>query len=84
VRLARALGARGLEVATAADAVAALAEARRARPDYAVVDLKMPGASGSSSCPSSSPARPGIRVVVLTGYGSIASAVEAMHRGAHH
>jgi two-component system response regulator RegA len=27
---------------------------------------------------------PGIRIVVLTGYGSIASTVEALHRGAHH
>ena len=84
VRLARALAARGLEVATAADPTEAVAEARRARPDYAVVDLKMPGGSGLDLVRELVADTPALRVVVLTGYGSIASAVEAMHRGAHH
>ncbi|HVU51123.1 MAG TPA: response regulator [Polyangia bacterium] len=83
-RLARALGDRGLEVASAGDAAAALAEARRARPDFAVVDLKMPETSGLDLVPELVALAPRLRVVVLTGYGSIASAVEAMHRGAHH
>jgi len=83
-RLARALGARGLEVATAAEPAAALEAARRATPDYAVVDLKMPGGSGLELVRELSAQAPGIRIVVLTGYGSIASAVEALHRGAHH
>jgi two-component system response regulator RegA len=84
LRLARALAARGLEVATAADPAAAVAEARRSRPDYAVVDLKMPGGSGLDLVRELVDHAPAVRVVVLTGYGSIASAVEAMHRGAHH
>jgi two-component system response regulator RegA len=83
-RLARALGARGLEISTAADPAAALAEAKRAKPDYAVVDLKMPGGSGLDLVRDLAARAPGIRIVVLTGYGSIASAVEALHRGAHH
>jgi two-component system response regulator RegA len=83
-RLARALGDRGLEVRAAGDAAAALAEAQRARPDFAVVDLKMPGTSGLDLVPELVALAPSVRVVVLTGYGSIASAVEAMHRGAHH
>jgi two-component system response regulator RegA len=83
-RLARAFGARGLEVATAPDAVVALAEARRATPDFAVVDLKMSGPSGLELVRELAAMAPHIRVVVLTGYGSIASAVEALHRGAHH
>jgi two-component system response regulator RegA len=83
-RLARALAARGVEVATAADPAGAVAEARRARPDFAVVDLKMPGGSGLELVRELVALVPGVRVVVLTGYGSIASAVEAMHRGAHH
>jgi two-component system, response regulator RegA len=83
-RLARALGARGLEVTTAADPAAALAEQRRATPDYAVVDLKMPGGSGLDLVRELAARAPAVRIVVLTGYGSIASTVEAMHRGAHH
>jgi two-component system, response regulator RegA len=83
-RLGKALGQRGLDVAAAADPAAALAEVRRARPDYAVVDLKMPGGSGLDLVREIVARAPGVRVVVLTGYGSIASAVEALHRGAHH
>jgi two-component system response regulator RegA len=83
-RLARAFAARGLEVETAADPAAALALARRAAPDYAVVDLKMPGGSGLDVVRELLALAPAARVVVLTGYGSIASAVEALRRGAHH
>jgi two-component system, response regulator RegA len=84
VRLARALVARGLEVETAADPAAALEAARRAPPAYAVVDLKMPGGSGLDLVRALVALAPAARVVVLTGYGSIASAVEALRRGAHH
>lgn len=84
VRLARALGERALEVATADGPASALESAARARPDFAVVDLKMPGGSGLELVRELVARVPGIRIVVLTGYGSIASAVEALHRGAHH
>ncbi|HTA19844.1 MAG TPA: response regulator, partial [Polyangia bacterium] len=67
VRLARALVARGLAVETAADPAAALAAARRATPDCAVVDLKMPGGSGLELVRELAALVPGIRVVVLTG-----------------
>jgi two-component system response regulator RegA len=83
-RLARALGERGLEVVTAADPASAVEVAARARPDCAVVDLKMPGGSGLNLVRDLVALLPGIRIVVLTGYGSIVSAVEALHRGAHH
>jgi two-component system response regulator RegA len=83
-RLARALEARGVEVAAAADPAAALSEAARRPPDFAVVDLRMPGGSGLDLVRDLVARAPGVRVVVLTGYGSIASAVEALHRGAHH
>jgi two-component system response regulator RegA len=82
-RLARALRDRGHEVVTAADAAAAL-EAARARPfPYAVVDLRMPGPSGLELTAALRQRAPAMRVVVLTGYGSIVSAVEAMRLGAH-
>jgi two-component system response regulator RegA len=83
-RLARALGERKLEVVTADGPATALEAARRTRPTYAVVDLKMPGGSGLDVVRDLVALDPAMRVVVLTGYGSIASAVEAMHRGAHH
>lgn len=83
-RLARALGERKLDVVTADGPATALEAARRHRPAYAVVDLKMPGGSGLDVVRDLVANDPDVRVVVLTGYGSIASAVEALHRGAHH
>jgi two-component system response regulator RegA len=83
-RLARALQERGFQVDTASDHATALATARRAPPPFAVVDLKMAGPSGLDVVRDLVAASAGIRIVVLTGYGSIASAVEALHRGAHH
>src|SRR5262249_7959949 len=82
-RLARALRDRGHEVATAADAAAALAEARRRPFAYAVADLRMPGASGLELVAALKELDAAMRVVVLTGYGSIVSVVEAMRLGAH-
>ena len=46
------------------------------------MDLKMPGTSGLDLVPELTAKYPGIQVVVLTGYGSIATAVEAVRRGA--
>ena len=82
-RLTRAFAERGFEAVGAADHGAALALAR-ARPfDRAVVDLRMPGPGGLAVVEDLLAACPGITVVVVTGYGSIATAVEAMRRGAH-
>lgn len=81
-QLARAMANRGLEVSTAAncdDAVAALATSS---PDFAVVDLRMPGESGLSVLKHIANQSPKTRAVVMTGYGSIANAVEAMRLGA--
>jgi two-component system response regulator RegA len=83
-RLARALRERGFEVTTAASVAAGEEAARAARFRYAVVDLRMPGASGLELVETLRRRAPELRVVVLTGYGSIASAVDAMHLGAHH
>jgi len=83
-RLGRALAARALEVVTADGPAAALDAAARAKPHFAVVDLKMPAGSGLDLVRDLVALVPGIRIVVLTGYGSIASAVEALHLDAHH
>ena len=82
-RLARALRDRGYDVATAADHDAAVAAARAKKPDFAIVDLRMPGLSGLALIAPLLALSPGARIVVLTGYGSITSAVEALRAGAH-
>lgn len=83
-RLARALAARGCAVRTAGDVGAALSLAREESPERAVVDLRMPGGSGLDLVTGLQEIDPTTRVVVLTGYGSIATAVEALRRGACH
>lgn len=81
-RLARAFRERGFDARTAGDADAALALAEADSPELAVVDLRMPGRSGLELVPALKRVDPGTRVVVLTGYGSIATAIEAMRLGA--
>jgi two-component system response regulator RegA len=81
-RLGRALQARGFDVTTAAGGEEALEHARRDAPEFAVVDLRMPGASGIDVLDALRSVDPATRVLMLTGYGSIATAVEATRRGA--
>jgi len=83
-RLARALSARGLEVRQASTVDEATALAHTESPELAVVDLKMPGGSGLDLVRTLLRLDPHTRVVVLTGYGSVATAVEAMRFGAVH
>jgi two-component system response regulator RegA len=82
-RLASALRQRGQEVVTAPDGDGAMQVAARGKLAAAVVDLRMPGMSGTELVPHLLRLQPDLRIVVLTGYGSIASAVEAMRLGAH-
>lgn len=81
--LARALAARGFEVVRAATAAEALARARAGDFAYAVIDLKLGDDNGLDLIPALQDAVPGIRMLLLTGYASIATAVEAIKRGAH-
>lgn len=80
--LARAMGRRGLRVSVASSADEGLALAREDTPDYAVLDLKMEGDSGLVLLPKLLELDPDMRVLILTGYSSIATAVEAIKRGA--
>jgi two-component system, response regulator RegA len=82
-RLAQAFELRGYRVLAAANHAQALALAQGHRIARALVDLRMPGPSGLSVLQELIRSQPGILVVVLTGYGSIATAVEAMRLGAH-
>lgn len=81
-RMARAFTARGLEVQTADCASVAMQLVAQNQFDMAVVDLKMPGRSGMELLKDLHEATPATRVVMLTGYGSIANAVNAIHAGA--
>ena len=81
--LARALGSRGFEVITATSFDEARALARRHHPRYCVLDLKLGEDNGLRLIPELHMLVPDIRVLLLTGYASIATAVEAIKRGAH-
>ena len=83
-RLAKAFRERGLDVREAGDGAAALAASRDDPPEMAVVDLRMPGAPGLDVVRGLLALEPAMRVVVLTGYGSIATALQAVRLGAAH
>jgi two-component system, response regulator RegA len=81
-RLGRALEARGF-TATLVESVAEAAEAvRKAPPAFAVLDMRLEDGSGLKVVEALRQARPTARVVMLTGYGNIASAVAAVKAGA--
>jgi two-component system, response regulator RegA len=81
-RLRLAFELRGWEAHVAASGGEALSCARESGPDLAIVDLRMPGESGLDVVKSLRELDATIAIVVLTGYGSIATAVEAVRRGA--
>jgi len=80
--LAGALRRRGHTVLLAHDYDDALSEAQAWSPDRAVIDLRMPGRGGLEVVQALRATLPQLRMVVLTGYGSIATAVEAVKLGA--
>ena len=82
--LSGALRRRGHRVVIAHDYEDALSEADAWQPTRAVVDLRMPGHSGLEVVAELKKKYPGMKIVVLTGYGSIATAVEAIKLGAVH
>jgi two-component system, response regulator RegA len=83
-RLVRAFVERGFDARGAASAAEALACAAAESPELALVDLKMPDRSGLEVVRELKAMDRTTNVVVLTGYGSIATALEAIHLGATH
>ena len=81
-RLARAFVDRGYDVRTAQDYDSAVAAAQDDSPEFAVVDLQMPGKSGPRARQGAREIDPSTKTVVLTGYGSIATAIDAVRLGA--
>ena len=82
--LSRAMGKRGFDVALAHNAIEAQAVSETFAPSHAVVDLKLPGESGLKVVAMLAARNPAPAIVVLTGYASIATAVEAVRLGARH
>ncbi len=82
--LAPAMVKRGFLVTTANSAESAFELAKSEPPEFAVVDLKMSGNSGLVLVRQLASLNAGTRIVVLTGYASVATAVEAIKLGATH
>jgi len=80
--MARSLGRRGHTAEVAADGNQAQALLRANSFDIVVVDLKLENESGLNLIPALKAIRPSARILMLTGYASIATAVEAVKRGA--
>lgn len=80
--LERTLAKRAFAVVTAESAVQGLGQARKELPDYALVDLRLPDHSGLELVGWLAELEAPPAIVVLTGYASIPSAVEAVKRGA--
>ncbi len=80
--LSRALDKRGFSVTVAHSVEEATPVAQENPPEFAVVDLKMNGASGLTLVKTLHELDQATRIVVLTGYASIATAVEAIKLGA--
>lgn len=82
--LSKALTNRGFSVSTAPDVESAISIAEANPPEFAVVDMKMPGPSGLVLIKRLKELDAQTRIVMLTGYASIATAVEAVKLGATH
>lgn len=81
-RLEKSFTKRGWQVYAAEGYEQAIDQAKQHKPDRAVLDLKMPGKSGLEVLREIRKASPETKCVILTGYGSITNAVEAVKLGA--
>lgn len=82
--LAKVMKRRGFDVSVANSAETAWQQVQQEPPEYAVIDLKMGGNSGLVLVRQINTLHAGTKMVVLTGYASIATAVEAIKLGAVH
>ncbi|MFF2323840.1 ActR/PrrA/RegA family redox response regulator transcription factor [Agrobacterium sp. NPDC058088] len=81
-RLARAMETRGFAVDTAETVSEGIARSKAAPPKYAVVDLRLADGNGLEVIEAIRQNRDDTQIVVLTGYGNIATAVTAVKLGA--
>ena len=81
-RLGRALESRGFETRLAATVAEAVAAVRASPPAFAVLDMRLEDGNGLQLVEVIQAARPDARIIMLTGYGAIATAVAAIKAGA--
>ena len=81
-RLGRALESRGFEVTLVGSVAEAMQSVRERPPAFAVLDLRLEDGNGLQVVETIQSERPDARVVMLTGYGNIATAVAAVKAGA--
>jgi len=82
IRLARAMEKRGFNVVAVDSVQLGIEVAQESAPAFAVVDLRLADGSGLDVVKTLRDARPDARIVMLTGYGNIATAVAAVKAGA--
>jgi two-component system response regulator RegA len=82
IRLARALEKRGFDVFAVDEVATAIDVAQESAPAFAVVDRRLGDGNGLEVVKALRDARPDARIVMLTGYGNIATAVAAVKQGA--
>ena len=82
VRLGRAMEARGFEVTLAETIAEAIGFIRSGSPDFAVVDMRLSDGNGLDVIEAIRRDKPECKVIILTGYGNIATAVTAIKLGA--
>ncbi len=81
-RLCRAMETRGFVVMDAGSVSDGIELARRAAPAFAVLDMKLDDGTGLTLVPELRKKRPDCRIIMLTGFGNIATAVAAVKAGA--
>ena len=81
-RLARAMESRGFTVATAESVAEGLIQLETSSPAFAVVDMRLGDGNGLDVISAMKKRRPEARAIILTGYGNIATAVNAVKLGA--
>jgi len=81
-RLMEAFQERGFRVSVASDCDEALRVFRQNPTELAVVDLRMPGKTGLTLIPELKAISPSVKIVILSGFGSMATAIDAIRLGA--
>jgi two-component system response regulator RegA len=81
-RLAKALESRGFIVNTAESVADGLLQVERSAPAFAVVDMRLGDGNGLDVISALKRSKPEARAIILTGYGNIATAVNAVKLGA--
>lgn len=81
-RLSRAMESRGYAVHSAGSVADGIAAGKSVKPDFAVVDMRLDDGNGLDVVEALRAANSEARIIMLTGYGNIATAVEAVKRGA--